>query len=199
MKKQILVIHGGMTFKTHGDFLSFLMNCPVDFSWFRGGNDWKDKLQENLGEDYDVLQPTMPNKLNAQYDEWVIWFERIAPLLENEVILVGHSLGAVFLAKYLSQNDFPKKISATLLVSAPYGEDETSDETLGDFAITDSLEKLAKQGGAIHLFHSKDDKVVTYSHALQYKSDLPNATLHTFEDRGHFNMENFDELVDVIK
>ncbi len=66
----------------------------------------------------------MPNKTNAQFEEWKIWFEKFIPFLNDGVILVGHSLGGVFLAKYLSENKFPKKIGGVFLVSAVYEKNQ---------------------------------------------------------------------------
>lgn len=104
MKKQILVIHGADTFDTNEEYLDYIKNFEIDFERFRNDRvDWKDTLREKLGEDYEVIQPAMPNKFNARYAEWQIWFEKFIPHLESEVILIGHSMGGVFLAKYLSQ------------------------------------------------------------------------------------------------
>ena len=78
MKQQILVIHGGTTFDTYGEYLSFLKTARIELDDFRSGkSDWKDNLSKILGKYYDVLQPTFPNKKNAKYLEWKIWFERI--------------------------------------------------------------------------------------------------------------------------
>ncbi len=85
-----------------------------------------------LGNKFDVLLPKMPNPSNAKYNEWKIIFNKISKLLEKNVILIGHSLGAIFLIKYLSENKFPKKILATLLISPPY-DDDGMEESLGDF------------------------------------------------------------------
>jgi predicted alpha/beta-fold hydrolase len=47
----------------------------------------------------------MPNKLNARYHEWKIFFEGILSKLdrEDEITLVGGSLGGCFLLKYFSE------------------------------------------------------------------------------------------------
>lgn len=135
--------------------------------------------------------------MNAKYNEWSILFKKIAPLLKNNVILIGHSLGAIFLAKYLSENKFPKKILATLLISAPY--DNNLNESLGDFKLSKNLNRLSKQGGKIFLYQSRDDQVVPYNHVKKYKKALPNAIVREFKNRGHFNQTKFPELVKDIK
>jgi len=47
--------------------------------------------------------------------------------------------------------------------------------------------------------HSKDDPVVPISDSDEYASRLPDAELVLFEDKGHFNTEEFSGLVYLIK
>lgn len=199
MKKQIVVIHGGDTFDTYEQYLSFLRSFEIDFERFKSGRkDWKGALGEELGQDFEVILPSMPNKTNARYLEWKIWLEKLLPFLENIVVLVGHSMGATFLVKYLSENSFPKKILATLLVAGPY-DDKDSGESLTDFALPESLGKFIQQGGKLYLYHSKDDPVVPLADFEKYKKKLPQAEVRTFEDRGHFTQSEFPELVEDVK
>ena len=197
MKKQVILIYGGLTFDTHKDYLLFLKNLKIDLNRYKRIK-WSDSLRQELGSKFDVLLPKMPNPMNARYSEWKILFKKIAPLLENNVILIGHSLGAMFLVKYLSENKFPKRILATLLVSAPYNN-KGIEESLGDFILPKSLDKLNKQGGKIFIYQSKDDLVVPYSHFEKYKKALPNAIIKEFKKRGHFNQPKFPELIKDIK
>jgi len=197
MKKQVILIHGGSTFDTCKDYLLFLKNLKIDLDRYRRTK-WSDSLRKELGSKFDVLLPKMPNPMNSRYDEWKILFKKIASLLDNNIILIGHSLGAIFLAKYLTENKFPKKILATLLISPPY-DDEGMKESLGDFILPKSLNKLNKQGGKIFIYQSKDDLVVPYSHLKKYKKALPGAIIREFKKRGHFDQVSFPELVKDIK
>ena len=196
MPTQLLIIHGGETFPTTADYLNFLKTYQLDPDDVVFSTGWKDVLPTTLGPDFEVIKPRMPNALNARYDEWKIWFEKYLPFLRDEVILLGHSLGGIFLAKYLSENDFPVKIKSTILVAAPF---EDCPESLCEFNFSTNLEKLAKQGGEIIIFHSRDDKVVPFSHAEKFLAVLPKARLVEFVDRGHFNQESFPELVKRLK
>lgn len=57
--------------------------------------------QEQLPE-FKVIKPEMPNKDMARYSAWKLWFEKHLPFLDSEkLIVIGHSLGAIFLIKYL--------------------------------------------------------------------------------------------------
>ncbi len=197
MKKQVIIIHGGDVFDSYEAYLSDLKNSTLDFERmkFKG---WKDTLGEKLGTDYDVILPMMPNKANAKYVEWKIWFEKMIPFFELEVILIGHSLGGIFLAKYLSENKFPKNIMATFLVAAPFSN-EGADYSLADFIVYPPLNRFAEQSKKIYIYQSKDDPVVSFPNSDKYKALLPNAELCMFEDRQHFNQKEFPELIEEIK
>ena len=196
MKKQVLVIHGGDAFATYEEYLSFLRNYEVDLESLKRKG-WKEALQEKLGNEYEVIAPKMPNKSNARYIEWKIWFEKYISFVNDGVILIGHSMGGSFLAKYLSEEKFPKKIHATFLVSAPYDIDE--DRALVEFVPPDSLSLLEEQGGEVFLYHSKNDPLVPFGELEKYQRALPKARVHTFEDRGHFGQEEFSEIIQDLQ
>lgn len=199
-KKQVIIIHGGTAFKTHKRYLNYLKNCKVTIKKFKPKEDWKAGMEKNLGSNFEVLLPKMPNKSNARYKEWKIWFGRILPLVNSNIVLVGHSLGGIFLAKYLAENSLSKKITATFLIAAPFDDkDEKGNESLVDFSLPKSLNKFEKQGGKIYLYHSKDDPVVPVSHLKKYKKMLPSAQVIVLKNRGHFNQEQFPEIAKEIK
>lgn len=196
MKQQVFVIHGGTAFDTYDEYIKYLREKEVSLQKLQG-QDWKMNLQDSLGESFDVFLVKMPNAQNAVYAEWVLWFEKFLPLLNDGVIFVGHSLGAVFLAKYLSEHTVTRKISATLLVAPPYGTD--LGQPLPQFSITSSLLGLQEQGGTVIIYHSKDDPVVNFSELKHYEDALPSLETRIFEDRGHFNMQEFPEIIKDIK
>jgi len=195
MKKQIVVIHGGWSFKKYEYFLDFLRNRELSLDYFLYKKGWKSGLADGLGKNFEVLAPQMPNKQNAKYIEWKIWFERIIPYLQDGVILIGHSLGGLFFVKYLSENIYPKKIGSIFLVAAPHNDTEGC----GNFQLVDSLKKVWEQCQNIQIFQSEDDPLVSISEAEKYKKAWSGAKMHIFKDRGHFNQEDFPELVEEIK
>lgn len=197
MKKQIIVIGGGNTFHTHGAYISFLKKYRINFKKMKSGG-WKDSLGKDLGKGFEVIIPNMPNRSNARYSEWKIWWEKIIPFLEIKVVLVGHSLGGVFLAKYLSENSFPKKILAIFLVAAPF-DDKNSNDSLADFRLKKNLTKLKDLSGKLHIWQSKDDRIVPYADFENYKKKLPDANYREFKDKGHFTLAKFPEIVREIR
>lgn len=197
MKHQVITIHGGDNFDSYDEYISFLKDYKIDFERLKIKG-WKDTLQERLGTDFEVIQPEMPNSFNARYTEWKIWFDKHVPFFNPEVVLLGHSLGAIFLAKYLAENKVPKKILGTILIAAPY-DTEDADYSLADFIVPTDLSLLAAQGGQISLYHSEDDPVVPFVDLAKYSKALPSARTVIFTDRKHFNQTEFPEVIQNIK
>ena len=196
--KQILIIHGGTCFDSRRDYLDYLKKRTVDLEKFRVRNDWKENLAYELKGEYDVLLPKMPCKERSRYEDWSVWFKRITDACDSPVILVGHSLGALFIVKYLSENSIKISIEKTALVATPFDESGLH-ESLADFSPPSSFFKLKEQAGEIYLIHSEDDPVVPIGHLDKYKKALPEAKILRFKEKGHFNQATFPELMEFIK
>ena len=142
-KIQILFIHGGMTFKNKQDYLYFLKHRAITIEEKIRWTD--DFLKKSLGKDFDIIKPRMPLKDNAKYEEWKIHFERYIPYLKHNVILIGQSLGGIFLAKYLSEHTFPKKILSTYLIAPPFDNSLSGEDLAGGFHLKSDLGLLEKK------------------------------------------------------
>lgn len=195
--KQVIVIHGGTTFQDYDDFIDSLKTKQLHPERFVYKAMWREKLQNDLGDEYQVLLPAMPNKTNAKYEEWKLWFERLTEIIEDDVILIGHSLGAIFLAKYLSENEFDKTIRALFLVAAPYSDESIEDLT--NFKITIPPTILETVTNQLVFFFGSDDPVIPLSEMAQYETALPDATYHLLPAPDHFVREDFPELLSAIK
>ncbi len=197
MKQQVIVIHGADSYATYDEYIAGLEARTIYSLDDLKRKDWKAGLQQSLGESYDVLLPTMPNKNNARYKEWKIWFEKILPFVEDGATFIGHSMGGIFLAKYFSEEKYMRHITAIILVAAPFTDSEG--ESLEDFNFVTDCVALSSATKNVILYHSKDDPVVPFSHAEMYKRLLPASAFHIFEDRQHFNQEELREIVEEIK
>lgn len=195
--KQVVVIHGGTTFSTYEKYLAYLSTATVHIERMRYQPKWKEHLQQQLGNNYDVLLPSMPNKTDAVYDEWKTYFDRIVGVLTDDCILVGHSLGAVFLAKYLSENQVPIRIAATILIAAPFSDERTEDLT--DFAINTVTALFSDQAGDVTFFVGTDDPVIDIVEYERYKTALPHAQYRLLTAPDHFVREDLPELTETIR
>jgi predicted alpha/beta hydrolase family esterase len=192
---QILFIHGGDSYLSNDEYRENLMSLRIDYERLKYSKMWRSWIAEQLSDD-DVLTPSFPNSSNAQYDEWVIYFEKIIPFLKDGYSLVGHSLGGMFLAKYLHTHVLPVKARDIVLIAARYGESDH--DTSGSFLV-ESAVGVDRSADHIHLFHSKDDKVVEFESLALFASDIPPAVTHIFDDRGHFIQPTFPELLEILQ
>ena len=201
-KQNIILIGGGDSFSQREDFLKYLKKNELwDLPSDNPRKSWKIWVKNELGDGYYFDIPLMPNKQNAKYDEWKVWFERHLAVVEDSVILIGLSLGAQFLAKYLIENEIEQDVKGLFLLAGPCGYfDDPDGMDCATFGF--DIESIgAMRGTASHItiMHSKDDFVVPYEHALKYKEALPEAELVTFSDKNHFLVEELPELVERIR
>lgn len=193
--EQVLIIHGGESFNSYEAYLATLKTRPLDYERLKLQKKWKPWIAEQMPE-ADVLLPTFPNGHNAVYEEWKIYFEKLLPFLKNDVQLVGHSLGAMFLAKYLNDYTLERKVRRLVLIAGVYDDDTTGDN--GSFLVGSAI-NVPKSAEEVHLFHSEDDPVVPFSELAKFQADMPDAKAHVFSDRAHFNDATFPELLELLK
>lgn len=164
------------------------------------GKDWKSLFVEELGDAYEFVAPPMPNRQNAKYNEWKIWFERHFEYLQEGTVLIGCSLGAMFLAKYLSSNELPFRPKAVFLLAGAYDIPGEALADGGDFMIAPaSVRSALGKTDQLIIVHSTDDFVVPFVHAEAIAAALPEAEFMVFEDKNHFLIEEFPELVEKIR
>ena len=200
MKKkiQILLIHGGMTFKKRKDYLRFLKTRPISIGKRVG---WSgDYLDAQLGKNFEVIRPRMPLQDNAKYEEWKVHFERCIQYMKGGVILIGISLGGAFLAKYLSENKFPKKLLSTYLVCPPFDNTLIGEDLAGGFKLGINLSLIEKNSKNLYLLFSKDDNIVPVTHAKKYESRLKSGKIVIYKSKnGHFQIQKVPEIIRMIK
>ena len=179
MKKQVLFVHGG------GE----------------GAYEEDKKLAENLrdvlGAAYDVRCPKMPNGDNPEYDAWKNQIAEELTDMDGETILVGHSLGASILLKYVSEEVVEKPVAGLFLVAPPYWGAE--DWEVGEYELrTDFASRLPKDL-PVFFYHSRDDEWVPFAHLALYAEKLPQATIREFDGRGHQFDDDLSEVARDIK
>ena len=196
--KQIIFIRWGEAFETDEQYYAYLEKR--EYNPFDESKSWKDRIERALSDKYEMMAPVMPCKQNASYKARKIWFEKLLPYLnDEELIMIWSSLWGAFLAKYLSENTFPKKISQLHLVAPVFDSTDLLDETIGDFAFDPAgLGNLEKQVDKIFIYASTDDHLVPLNHSENYKKYLPSAELLIFQNRGHFFQPALPELLENI-
>lgn len=92
-RPQLWFIGGGDVHESREDFLRSLQNFPYDIG--EKYSDWKSWITAGLADRTDTIKPDFPNKLNADYDAWKIWFEKYIQKYATSPtrrIIIAHSL-----------------------------------------------------------------------------------------------------------
>ncbi|MDD5341860.1 MAG: alpha/beta hydrolase [Patescibacteria group bacterium] len=197
-KTQIFFVNGGSTHHNNRAYQRFLKTRPITIEKKISWNDAY--LDQALGPTFHIIRPRMPLQDNAKYQDWAIHFERFFPKLKNNLILIGQSLGGGFLAKYLSENKFPRKILSVYLVCPPFDDTLPSEHLAGGFKLKSDLSLMEKNAKKLYLLFSKNDDVIPVVHAAKYAKKLPNAKVIVYKHiKGHFRVAKFPEIVRMIK
>jgi uncharacterized protein len=201
MTKSVVFIHGGNAFSSYDAFIEYLHTKEIREPYgISKEKRWKEDIFTTFGERCHTLFPSMPNSQNAHYTEWKLWFERYFNYIKGDAVLIGHSLGGYFLARYLSENTPSFTISALYLIASPFENDDFEGEDGGDFAFDPkNIENVEKACENIIIVHSEDDSLVPFLHAQKYAKALSNARTLFFKDRWHFIDSEFPELIEDIK
>ena len=150
-------------------------------------DEWDNKLvaslEAELGPQYAVRYPRMPDEGEPQYATWKAALFELFDELEDNAILVGHSIGATFLIHALAEHRPKRKWGAVLLIAPPFlGEGGwTGDETdpVSDFA------QQLRADVPLFIYHGAADAEVPPDHMALYAGAIPHATTRTLADRDH--------------
>jgi predicted alpha/beta hydrolase family esterase len=123
--------------------------------------------------------PEMPLAYAPDYAVWSREFERFD--VTTETVLVGHSCGAGFLVRWLSEHR-DVSVAKVILVAPWLNTKHEHETTIFDFTIDPEL--TLRQ--SIIVFESTDDMVEIQDTVTKLRTELPNIHYVTFEKHGHF-------------
>jgi predicted alpha/beta hydrolase family esterase len=153
-------------------------------------------LRDALGAEYHVQYPRMPNEENPEYEIYKAQIAQELVSLDGKVILVGHSVGATVLLRYLTEEPVKRPIVGIFLVAAPYWGAE---EWLDADRLHKNLTSQSPQSPLIFFYHSRDDEVVPFAHLAMYAEKIPQAIIREFDGRGHqFHNDLSGVAADII-
>ena len=170
---------------------------------------WRPWLKKKLLEKgYQVDIPSMPNTAHPKMTEWVGHLRKVIAAATNEVILVGHSLGAITILRYLEELKEGEKIGAAIFL-AGFSHDleyEGYKSELSNFFQTPvDFEEVKKHCNKFIVLHSEDDKWVYIKHAYLLKEKLGAETIiqkgmkHYSGDDGIMELPILLALIEKIK
>ncbi|MES2622943.1 MAG: alpha/beta hydrolase [Patescibacteria group bacterium] len=143
-----------------------------------------DNLQELLGPSYTVIYPKMPHEEAPDFEPWKTAIQEELNAVKNEeIILVGHSLGGSVLVKFLSENKIDTTLSGVFIISAPFwgGDTDWQAEVFTPSADFPTMLPTVP----FYFYQAKDDEIVPFAHLEMYKNKLPNSTVREIKTGGH--------------
>lgn len=152
---------------------------------------------KTLGPEYNVLHPAMPDPENPSYEKWKQKLKKELDSTDDNVLLVGHSLGGSVLLKYLSETDYHKSIAGLFLVAVPYWG--MPDWEVDEYVLHEDFSSHLPPIEHIFLYHSNDDEVVPVEHLSRYAMELTTASVRQFDTGGHLFSKGLPDLIHDIK
>jgi pimeloyl-ACP methyl ester carboxylesterase len=148
---------------------------------------WDSKLVDNLGSElgpqYEIRYPFMPNEADPSYPAWKAALETAFAGLGDGAILIGHSIGGTILIHVLAECASERVVGAIILIAAPFvGQDGwTSD----DIEPQPDLGARLPTGVPVFLYHGTTDEIAPVEHIDLYAKAIPGAHLRRLDGRDH--------------
>ena len=139
-------------------------------------------LETYLGGTYRIHYPFLPTESTPDFGR----LEQIAREMESlpdPIVLVGHSLGASMLLKYLSEYPVKKEIKGVFLLATPLWKGPEAWKS--GFKLKPDFPHGLPEGLPLFLYHSRDDEVVPFTHFDSYRTMLPGAVFREIPAGGH--------------
>lgn len=153
-------------------------------------------LRAALGADVEIRYPPMPNEGEPDYGAWSAAILDEIARLDDDAIVVGHSLGGTILVHALAERPTATRLRAIILVAAPYvGE---GGWPAGEWTPQTALGERLPSGAAVLFFHGTADDTVPPTHATLYAKAIPQAHLTILPGRDHQLNGDMREVAAVI-
>ena len=199
--QQIILLRWWTPKETYKDFYDFIDKYEVN-PFKEKSTKWSDTLDQDVWENFNVLEITRLNKDYADYKTRKMMFEKYLYYIQRNSIFIWHSLWCTFFLKYLNELDEKNrkrlfwKIKKLILV-APACKDN-KEERIWSFVFDTKLNNLQNYQEKIVIFGSTDDFVCSFKEFEIIHDNLPNSKFIKFTNRNHFLQEDFQELIEEI-
>ncbi|PJA47424.1 hypothetical protein CO172_01535 [Candidatus Uhrbacteria bacterium CG_4_9_14_3_um_filter_36_7] len=146
---------------------------------------WFPWLKEKFElEGHSVFIPQFPTPENQTLDSWMQVLKKYGKYINEDAILVGHSLGVPFTLNVIEK--YPVK--AAFLVAGFIGKAENEfDEGMKTFAQRDfDWSTIRKNCKSFKIYHSDNDPYLSLDKAKRISNKL-NVEINLIKNAGHFN------------
>jgi uncharacterized protein len=163
---------------------------------------WYPRVKQELSsEGFDVQVPAFPETEAPQLVKWLPVLKEKIGVSDEELCLVGHSVGCITILRYLQTLEKTQKIRGVVLV-AGFTDDLGFNELKNFFTTDIDFEHIKQRSGAFVAIHSDNDPYVPLRHGDTFKEKL-GSQLIIKHNAKHFSGSADDEgscteLPDVV-
>ncbi len=155
---------------------------------------WLSLKLRDLG--HDVVCVDLPGGESPDPDVWIETLLGQVKYIDNETIILGHSLGATTALRFLEAAEVRSTPKGCILVAPPW---MIKNEIFSGFFLSElDFDVLMWKASRFVVMHSKDDKVIPADHAKKYARVL-HAKLVETEGDGHFQGAEYQSILDEIQ
>lgn len=180
--KRAIIIHGYYDELTYKDQSRPAASNDLWIPWLQ---------RQLLLQRIEAQTPEMPGFYEPRYPAWKATLDCFAP--DENTILVGHSCGAGFLVRWLSESK--QKVGKAVLVAPWLDPDKHIDPAFFEFEINP---KIAQKTSSLTVMYSTDDGSDVILTIQKLKAILVGIEFQEFKDKGHFAFVKFPELLDNL-
>lgn len=177
-------------FLVHGAFGS------PEGNWFP----WLKKELENVG--HTVFSPKFPTPINQTLESWITVFEPYFEQLDEESVLIGHSLGCAFVLNILERIEV--KVKKVILVApfAGFLDNPKFDEVNKTFLDRNfNWDNIKRNCMEFRILYSDNDPYIPEERVLEISKNLGIEPV-LIKDGGHLNKKagfsEFPKLLELI-
>jgi uncharacterized protein len=157
-------------------------------------------LAHSLGPHYEVHYPALPHEEDASSEEWKHHLEKELATMQGPIVLVGHSVGASILIKWMSEMGAEKPIAGMFLLACPFwGGNGWCYSGYEELMLPEGGATNLSKGRQIFLYHCRDDATVPFDHLALYAQILPEATVCERDEGGHQFNNDLSFVAEDIK
>ena len=164
-------------------------------NWFP----WLKKELESRG--FEVIVPKFPTPINQTRESWLRVILKYEERMNNETVLIGHSLGAAFILDYLEQTN--KKIKAAFLVAGYHKLINNEFDELNKTFVGREFnwEKIKGNCGKFFVIASDNDPYIPLG-INEELAEILDGELIVVHKGGHLNkkagFDQFPQLLEII-
>lgn len=166
--------------------------------------EWLEKELKRL--QYNVIIPEFPSREGVVYQEWKNIFNKYKGYINNDSIVVAHSIGNEFILRYFNENDINIQLYISLAGFSEYFECENKEDlnrACKDFLVSESeLENFRKRCDKKYSIYSDNDHIVPFNILERYPKSI-GAVPILIKNIGHMGkksgLEEIPKVIEIIK